>query len=158
LTGTTISQTANATLVTGNPGSGSVTITGGPDQTATIYPCQLQGLPVSCPTTFQDAGQIQVTVGGFQTTIQYSPGNTVSDLGGSLASALTGSSSPVTVSANGAVVSITAKAWGAGSNYPISIIPTSTVVWVDEHNVQHQVFSSPSFSATDSASTLTWAP
>jgi RHS repeat-associated protein len=125
-------------------GSGSVTINGA-EGAATIYPCGVS----SCPTLVYDTGDVYITVNGFKVDVGYGNGTYAYSIAHSLASLLSSTSSPVTASVNGTygtVVSMTAKATGASTNYLLSTTSSTS---------QPQYFSQPSFYGASSGSTLT---
>ena len=121
--------------IPGTPGTGTVTISGGPDFCSFVMGTQV------C-----EGGQFTVTVNGFQGQASWGQNSTASGVASSLASALNVSASPVTASANGGVVTMTSKVTGAASNYSLSL----TSNWGPS-----QYFSGPSFTAALSGSTLT---
>jgi RHS repeat-associated protein len=94
-----------------------------------------------------DYGTISVTVNGSQYSVSYGQNSTPSSLASALAQAINGSSSPpVTASANGSVVSLTSVTTGAATNYSLSATSSTS---------DPSQFSSPSFTAAPSGSTLT---
>jgi hypothetical protein len=133
LTSLSIAVTAQTAAV------GSVTINGtlqGP-----IYPCGNR----SCAT--YDSGQIVITVNGFTATTNYSHASnqkSANQLTTSLANLLNAASSPVTAVVAKTKITLTSKAKGTTSNYPLSTSVTHS-----------SSFTKPSFTATASAPTLT---
>src|SRR5258708_7578359 len=121
------------------PATGSVTISGslqGP-----IYPCGNS----SCPT--YDSGQVTITVNGFNATTNYSKsgGQTKPEqLASSLAAKLSTATSPVIATVSKTKVTITSRAAGQLSNYPLSTLVT-----------YNTLFPKASFTATPSGLTLT---
>ena len=119
--------------------TGSVTISGtlqGP-----IYPCGKS----SCPT--YDSGQITVTVNGFKATANYSRTanqRNANQLASALATALNAGASPVTASTSAGKITLTSKAKGANSNYPLATQVTYS-----------SQFAKASFTATPSGPALT---
>jgi hypothetical protein len=119
--------------------TGTVTIHGslqGP-----IYPCANS----SCPT--YDSGQISVTVNGFKVSTNYSRTanqRSANQLASALTNLLNASAFPVTASVSRETITLTSKAKGTTSNYPLSTQVT-----------QSSSFSTASFSATPSGPTLT---
>lgn len=96
--------------------------------------------------TAYDTGTVWVTVNGSQASVSYGQSDTSSTIAANLATAINGSSLPVTASASGATVNMTAKQSGAGSNYSLTAGSSSS---------QSGTFSPPSFSATASGANLT---
>jgi RHS repeat-associated protein len=133
---------ASATL--GTPGTGTVTITGGPDQSGTFNMCP-NTYPYNCPQFISDSGPINVIVNGFTASGGYGQGSTTQGIASAIASSLNSSSSPVTALLSGSTITMTSKAVGLGSNYSLS----TSVNW------NSQFFSQPSFNASTSGSTLT---
>src|SRR5437879_7540412 len=120
-------------------GTGFVTISGslqGP-----IYPCG----NTSCST--YDSGQIQITVNGYSATTNYGRAGgqkTSQQLANSLATQLNVAASPVTATVAKTKITLTSKVTGTSSNYSLSTLVTHS-----------SLFTSASFSATPSGSTLT---
>jgi RHS repeat-associated protein len=86
--------------------------------------------------TVYDAGSVSVTVNGVQSVANYGQNDSTATIASALATAVNGnSSSPVTASANGGAVTLTANDTGASSNYPLS----TSVTW------NTPSFSQPSF-------------
>jgi hypothetical protein len=125
------------------PGKGTATL-GGAERSKIINPC----LPTrSCPVTIFDAGTVSVTVNGVAVSVSYGSGSTTSTLATALANAINASTTiPVTATASGGVVSLTAKTTGAATNYSFSCSAATN----DATN-----FPGGSFSCTASGSTLT---
>ena len=123
-------------------GTGSVTIYGS-ERDNTFDPCQPHS---SCPRQIPDTGYVSITVNGFTASYTYGYPDTTSTVAAGLASALNASSSPVTASANGAVVTLTTKATGSSTNYSLSSSCNTT---------QTSWYSGCSFSGSASGSTLT---
>jgi len=137
-----------ATVAT--PGTGSVTILGA-EQSVQIDTCQvLQGGTVSpqvCDRTIWDAGTVSITVNGFVASTSYGEGNTDASIASSLASAFNGNSnSPVTATSSNNTIFLTSNATGSVSNYSLSSTSKTNLP---------TYFSSPSFSAAPSGTTLT---
>jgi RHS repeat-associated protein len=98
-------------------------------------------------TTVYDSGTVSVTISSIAATINYSQtvNNTAALVTSALASAINGNSSyPVSASASGTTLTLTAKQTGAATNYTVSSASTTT---------QGTYFAHPSFSAT--STTLT---
>jgi len=91
-----------------------------------------------------DSGDVSITVDGFVADAGYGQGSTASSIANSLISQLNASNSPVTAT-GGTTITLTSKATGTSANYALS----TSVSW------DNGDFSSPSFSATPSGSTLT---
>ena len=137
-----IGGSEQSATVSATPGKGSVTVYGS-EQSTTYFPCGVS----SCPTTLWDSGSVTVTVNGFSAYGNYNQGSTPSSVASGLASNINSNgSSPVTATASGSVVNLTAKTSGASTNYSLSVTSSTTYP---------QYFSSPSFSASKSGSTLT---
>jgi RHS repeat-associated protein len=129
----------------GTPGTGSVTITGS-EQSTSVNECPGNGTP--CWYTVYDTGTVTVMVNGVTAgTGSYGGGDTPSSVATSVAYAINhNSSSPVSASANGAAVNLTAKSSGSVTNY--SLYASSATTYT-------QYFSYPSFYTSISGSTLT---
>lgn len=124
-----------ASASTGGSGTatGTVTITGGSDQSINHCP------PNSCYE--YDSGSFPVTVGGVTKSVQYGAGSFSDTLATALASAFNSDpASPVTASSSGALVTFSSK-----FNYAIS-------VGTGGHNPD---FASASFGATPSGASMT---
>jgi IPT/TIG domain/Galactose oxidase, central domain len=139
----------NFTVITsGTPATGSVTIAGS-EQVYSGNPCEPYS---SCPFTLYDSGTVTPTVNGVALSGGYGAGGaawsgTPSTVASSLAIAInSNTSSPVTATANGAVVTLTAKTTGSATDYSFSA--TSATAF-------STYFSHPSFTATASGTTLT---
>jgi RHS repeat-associated protein len=91
-----------------------------------------------------DSGDVSIIVDGFVADAGYGQGSTASSIANSLISQLNASNSPVTAT-GGTTITLTSKATGTSANYTLS----TSVSWDDGD------FSSPSFRATPSGSTLT---
>ena len=117
-----------------SPGKGSVVISGS-EKNVTV--CQGHGNPPVCHTTY-DMGTVSVTVDGYNVSTPYGTGSqpnaiTAQTIATSLAASLNVSGSPVTatVTQNNTTTStlnITAKATGAGSDYPLSASVTNDTI------------------------------
>jgi len=131
---------------TANPGSGTVLIGGG-EQSTQVCTRWLAGGDCYSYRTVYDSGTVSITVNGFSKSTTYGSGSTTSTIASALASAFNADgNSPVNAMVNGNVVTLGAKAVGAGTNYSLSA--TSSTNDVDD-------FGGPSFDATPSGSTLT---
>jgi RHS repeat-associated protein len=94
-----------------------------------------------------DSGIVTVTVNGFPESVAYGNGSTGSSIAAALVTAFNAApASPVTATSAGSVVTLTSKAFGAGANYTLS---------ASSQTNNPAQFSSPSFSASPSGSTLT---
>jgi RHS repeat-associated protein len=73
-------------------------------------------------STTYDSGTLTVTVNGFQASAPYSQNqnNTASAMASALASALNASGSPVTASASGTTITMTAKTVGTATDYTVT--------------------------------------
>jgi RHS repeat-associated protein len=122
-----------------SPGTGTVTIGGGPDQSKTL--CTKTG----CSTLY-DAGTVTVTVNGVASSGGYGKGSTTSTIASAIATAINSQTGAfVTATASGATVTLTTKT-GMGGNYSLSVSVISG------NPVQ---FPIPSFTASASGPTLT---
>ena len=93
-------------------------------------------------TTVYDTGTVSVTVNGFQKSVGYDYSSSANSVAAALASAFNGDGgSPVTASANGTVVNLTAKTTGSSTNYSVSTSSGTTLP---------AYFSSSSFFASGS--------
>jgi len=108
--------------------SGS-TLTGGHDQGAPTY----------------DSGSVWITINGAQYSVNYGQSSSSSSVASALASAIS-AGSLANATATGGGITITAKANGYGTNYSLSAGSSTS---------QPGSFSSPSFTASASGSTLT---
>jgi len=124
--------TINGTLQGQTGGStaarGTVTISGA-EMSMDVDPCYNPdiippegGSGPSCPRTIWDSGSVTITVNGFAKSVWYGSGSTSATIASGLASAFNADgASPVTASASGAVVTVTAKVAGtAGNSYSLS--------------------------------------
>ena len=126
-------------------GTASLTIAGSESSTYVSPPggCHTK----SCSTLVYNSGGITVTVGGIAETVSYSEGSNVGTIASALATQFNSDpNSLVVATASSATVSLTAKATGAMSNYPLDLSSAT---------YESAYFSSSSFSATSTASTLT---
>ncbi len=129
-TGTASVAGSEQSIPTNGPsGTGTVTISGSEQQKLLTF----------------DSGTVSITVNGFTASYNYGRGATAQTIASHLASSLNAGSSPVTASASGAVITLTAKTTGTASNYSLS----TSVTW------NQSTFTNPSFTATPSGSTLT---
>jgi RHS repeat-associated protein len=96
--------------------------------------------------TVYDTGSVTITVNGTAYSVTYGSDSTSSSIATALASALTGGTL-VNASANGSVVSITAKTAGVSTNYTLSASSST--------NHPQGLFSGPSFSTSASGTALT---
>lgn len=127
------------------PGSGSVTI-GGTEQSAQVCTQHLAGGDCGRYRTQYDSGTLSVAVNGFSESVNYGQGTTVASIASTLISAFNSdANSPVTASAVGNVISLTARTAGAGTNYSFSA--TATTNYPSD-------FDGASFSGTASGPTL----
>jgi RHS repeat-associated protein len=134
----------------GTPGSGTVTIAGFERSKFVCDPtlpgcnaCRLR----SCGMTVFDSGVVRITVNGHTDSASYLSGSTSVSVASALANAINAdSTSFVTASVNGSVITLTAKTSGSITNYSLS----TTAATNDPTN-----FSGSSFSATPSAANLT---
>jgi len=102
----------------GSPGTGNVTISGTLREKL-VNPCRPPSDP--CFDTIYDFGTVSITVNGFTATTYYDQGSTSTSIAAALRDVFnTTSSSPVQASASGSTVTLTSKAIGAQTNYPLS--------------------------------------
>jgi RHS repeat-associated protein len=131
-------------------GTGTISISGGPDQSTSVgYVCGPNGQ--MCWRTVYDGGSITVTVNGFLASASYYQASTPGTIATSLASALNASGSPVTASASGGGVTMTAKTTGAASNYTVSVSVT-----YDTQDFSHASFTASSPSALTGGANATY--
>lgn len=125
--------------------TGSVTISGS-ERSKSIFPpgCRLK----SCAETIYDSGTVSITVNGFTESVSYGQGDAAGGLATELANEFNGAgtSSPVTATVSGGVISLQSSTSGVSTNYTLSA-RSSTDDPTD--------FGTPSFSTTTSGSTLT---
>jgi RHS repeat-associated protein len=121
--GNVIEVDVSATQSSGTQATGSVTISGG-DGSETSNPCKPKG---NCPITVYDSGTISVTVASYIASTSYGEESTDSSLAAALESQLNSSSSPVTATVSGGVISITSKATGSGADYSLSATRVSNL-------------------------------
>jgi hypothetical protein len=143
-------ETTTTTLVvaaSGTPGTGTVTIQGSEKG---YCPSTCTRCAKSC--VIFDEGTVWVKVNGHQDSAVYGQGEpnqptSAATVAAALATAINADcSSPVTATSSSNVVSLTARVNGTGSNYTLSAGSSTDYP---------QYFSSPSFTATPSGSTLT---
>jgi RHS repeat-associated protein len=128
------------------PGAGSVTVSG-TEQSVQICTHWLAGGDCGTYRTQYDAGTVSITVNSFTKSTTYGTTSTSSTIASALASAFNSdSTSPVSASASGSVVSLTSKTSGASTNYTLSA--TSSTNYLTD-------FGGPSFTTGTSGSTLT---
>ncbi len=142
----TLSGTERSAVTTaGTSASGTATISGA-ERSMTV--CNCQPCRRTCGgSTFFDSGTVTITVNGFPGTTTYGQNTLLSDVVSGLVSALNASSSPVTASSNGDVITIIAKATGTASDYSFAASAATTS--------SHFTGTGSSFSAAPSGSTLT---
>jgi TPR repeat protein len=131
-------------------GSGTVTINGSEEST-TYQKCVRQVAGGDClqweTITVYDRGTVSITVDGFTKSVAYGTSSTASSIALALAEALSSDqNSPVKGSANGDLVTLTAKATGTATDYTLSASSATS---------ESSYFGSPSFTATVSGSSLT---
>jgi len=124
-------------------GTGNVTVSGAEKSTLYMPPgCRLH----SCAQTIYDNGTVKITVNNYVASASYGQGSTASAIASSLVAQINSNSSyPVSATLSGSTIYLAAKATGAITNYSLSTSST----W------DTQDFSSSSFSASKSGSTLT---
>ena len=134
-------QTANSQPAAA--GHGSVTISG-QETSATVNICLD---PDYCPHTFWDTGSVSISINGHTDSVSYGQHDTPLTIASGLVSAINGdSAAPVTASASGATVNLTAKTTGVATNYSLSATATTS---------DPSDFGGSSFAATVSAANLT---
>jgi RHS repeat-associated protein len=140
-TGAASNYSLSATSWTNDPADFSA-----PSFTAVRSGPTLTGGQDTGPTTY-DSGSVWVTVTGFQALATYGQGSTSASVASAIANILnTNGSSPVTASVVGTVITLTARATGASTNYSLTRGSSTS---------QPGSFASPSFSASVSGSALT---
>jgi len=93
-----------------------------------------------------DSGNVWVTVNGTQYSASYGQGSTANTVASAVANAVNAGSAPVTASASGATISLTANTTGANTNYSLASGSSTS---------QPSNFSQPSFTVSVSGSSLT---
>lgn len=128
------------------PGTGTVSISGTENMSVSINGCP-NTYPYNCWYTAPDQGTVYISVNGHQDSASYNGNTPTSSLVASaLASVINAdSSSFVTASVSGSTITLTAKAGGTSTNYSLS-------AW---SNTNYPQYTSPSFTASASGSTLT---
>lgn len=144
----TVSGAEHSSTTSGTKSTGSFTITGGEQSktlTQTCYPDPNTGLN-TCdpPQTIYDSGQVTVTVNGFSSNYTYGQNDDVNSVAAGLAAGFNVAGSPVTASASGATVYLTANQ--AGPNYSMSQLSLTS---------DPSDFSYPSFGVNLSGSSTT---
>jgi len=127
----------------GTPGTGSITINGGPESTEVCRPgcsCRLR----TCYSQVYESGSVIVTIGGNSYSASYSGTESATQLASALATQIN-SGSLVSASVSNTTITLVAKEDGANTNYSLAASYT-----FDTTN-----FSSPAFTASLSGSTLT---
>ncbi|MHB8484496.1 MAG: RHS repeat-associated core domain-containing protein [Candidatus Acidiferrales bacterium] len=151
-TGTALATNTSCTASeSGTHATGTVTISGVEQKkcssSAPVRTTSTSSPEAGCPIGegyIYDSGDVSITVDGFGADAGYGQGSTASSIATSLISQLNASNSPVTAT-GGTTITLTSKATGTSANYTLS----TSVSWDDGD------FSSPSFRATPSGSTLT---
>lgn len=129
------------------PGSGTVTITGY-EQSTQVCHRWLAGGDCQQWLTEYDSGTVSITVDGFTESVSYGQGSTTSSIAAALASAFNGATgSPVTASASGAVVTLTANETDntIGTTYAFSATSSTNFL---------STYGAPSFAPSTSGITL----
>jgi RHS repeat-associated protein len=135
-----VAGTEQSTGGAATSGSGTVTISG-TEQSV----CNYDSCPPS-PITY-DSGPVSITVNGVQKSVTYSHFSTPTTIATALAAAFhNDGSAPADATSSGAVVTLTARATGASTNYSLAI-SASTSDPTD--------FAVPSFSAAKSGANFT---
>jgi len=143
---TSSSNVLTVTAQTAGSAGNSITLSGGfyGDFSATASSGTLTGGSDSISTTSYDSGACTVSVNGTAYSTNFGQGDTVGAIASRLASTVT-AGALATATASGGVLSLTAKQTGSATNYSL----TSTCSY------NSTLFSSPSFTATASGTTLT---
>lgn len=144
LTGTITVMDQTLTVIIGSPvgtpGTGSVTISGSPqDQTFNMCP---NSYPYNCWQTIPESGTVSITVNGVTSTVNYGGSMTAEQIASYLAGQI--SSSLVSATASGSTIYITSTLNGAATNYPLSTSYTFD-----------SPYTSPAFSSYASGPSLT---
>jgi RHS repeat-associated protein len=127
---------AGPLTATATSGTGTLTVTGSEGyQTICTTTCNQYTCWQTC-NAVPDTGTLAVTIHGFTSSVSYSSGSTDASLAAALTAGFNASNSPVTAVQNGSSFTLTAKATGTASNYPIT-------------------FSNGDFTVSDPYSTLT---
>jgi RHS repeat-associated protein len=135
-----VAGTEQSTGGAATSGSGTVTISG-TEQSV----CDYDSCPPS-PITY-DSGPVSITVNGVQKSVTYSHFSTPTTIATALAAAFhNDGSAPADATSSGAVVTLTARATGAATNYSLSVA-VSTSDPAD--------FAGPSFSVAKSGGNFT---
>ncbi len=125
----TISGTEGSVTKTNTPGSAVLTVSGSEQLTnscTTVNTCEPSPsqctyyVPITTCTQVPATGAVSVTVQGFTATANYGGGSTGATLATALATGFNVSRSPVTATASGSSLTITAKTTGLSSNYTYS--------------------------------------
>jgi RHS repeat-associated protein len=121
-------------------GSGTVTISGTEQSVCNLdscFPAQLTW----------DTGPVSITVNGVQKSVTYSHFSTPTTIATALAAAFhNDGTAPADATSSGAVVTLTARATGAATNYPLTVSASSS---------DPTDFTPPSFSVTKSGANFT---
>lgn len=130
----------------GTPGSGTVTINGGP-ASVTFNPCQNNVYPAPnyCPQTIYEGGDVAVTVGSQTYTTGYGEGTTAAQIASALASQMNYALSPIFATVSGTTITIRSIVNGAATNYSLST----------SYQYDTTDFSSPAFTGAASGTSLT---
>jgi RHS repeat-associated protein len=140
---------------TATPGTTTVTVIGGGSSEAYMYDPCAQAEIGSCPYEVDNPGSITVTVNGFSAGVSYYPyiANpvTTQQIAADLAGALSVPGSPVTASANGSNIILTAGAAGSTTNYSFS---SSEIYNNTQMCGNYPCFSGPAFVITPSSGAL----
>jgi RHS repeat-associated protein len=136
----------------GAAGHGTVTISGTEQTAQGDPPCLQYDDQGNCirwgqPPTIYDTGVVQITVNGRAESVSYGAGSTATNIAAALASAFTNDTSAVVNgSANGTVLTLTARTHGVSTDYSIS-----ATSWTNDTTD----FYGPSFGGSPSGSALT---
>jgi RHS repeat-associated protein len=136
-----VTGTEQSTGGAATSGSGTITISGTEQSVCNFDSCTLPG------QFTWDTGPVSITVNGVQKSVTYSHFSTPTTIATALAAAFhNDGSAPADATSSGAVVTLTARATGAATNYPLSVA-VSTSDPTD--------FAVPSFSAVKSGANFT---
>jgi len=141
-TGTmTVSGTEQSTGGAATSGTGTVTISGTEQSVCNFDSCTLPG-----QFTY-DSGPVSITVNGVQKSVTYSRFSTPTTIATALAAAFhNDGTAPADATSSGGVVTLTARATGAATNYSLTVSASSS---------DPTDFTPPSFSIAKSGDTFT---
>jgi RHS repeat-associated protein len=136
-----VSGTEQSTGGAATSGTGTVTISGTEQSVCNFDSCSLPG------QFTWDSGPVSITVNGVQKSVTYSRFSTPTTIATALAAAFhNDGSAPADATSSGAVVTLTARATGAATNYSLTVSASSS---------DPTDFTPPSFSITKSGANFT---